>query len=230
MSTDTERTRPRRALPFVLFALTIALALGGRGIVEGTASMRRSDDLFEQGDVDGSIAQAMRAARWYVPFAPHTTRAYDRLRAIALRAELAGDVETAQLAWEAIRGAARSTRTLWTPFRDRLLEADDHLATILASKPPPGIDRDTPRELLVREHRALLAEETAARPWAIVALYAGLLAFLLGSFRVTAALDRSRAIQPARFGLASERTERALSYGALAVAGLVVFVVALMRA
>ncbi|MEO7096724.1 MAG: hypothetical protein ABI175_25930, partial [Polyangiales bacterium] len=182
------------------------------------------------GDVDGSIAQAMRAARWYVPLAPHTTRAYDQLRAIALRAELAGDVETAQLAWQAIRGAARATRTLWTPFRDRLLEADDHLATILASKPPPGIDRDTPRELLVREHRALLAEESAAKPWVIVLLYAGLFAFLVGSWRTTATLDRTRAIQPSRFGLASERTERAISYGALAAIGLVVFIVALMRA
>jgi hypothetical protein len=230
MTTEPERTRQRRALPFVLAALTLVLALAGRGIVEGNTSMRRSDELLSQGDVDGSIAQAMRAARWYVPLAPHPTRAYDRLRDIALRAELAGDTETALLAWQAIRGAAHATRTLWTPFRDRLLEADDHIATILASKPPPGIDRETPRELLVREHRALLAEETSARPWAIVALYAGLFAFLAGTWRASSTFDRARPTMPSRFGLASERVERVVSYGALAAIGLVVFVVALLRA
>jgi len=192
--------------------------------------MRRSDDLLVQGDVDGAIAQAMRAARWYVPLAAHTTQAYDRLRTIALRAELSGDGETALLAWQAVRGAARSTRTLWTPFSDRLAEADDHLATILASKPPPGVDRETPRDLLVREHRALLAEPTAARPWAIVALYAGLCAFLLGTWRAMATLDPARGIQPSRFGLSSEKVERATSYGALALLGLAAFVIALIRA
>lgn len=230
MSDEPERTRTRRALPFVLAALTLVAALAGRGIVEGTASMRRSDDLLAEGDADGAIAQALRAGRWYVPFAPHVTRAYDRLRAIALRAELAGDEETALLAWQAVRGAARSTRTLWTPFRDRLAEADDHIATLLAAKPPPGVDRDTPRELLVREHRALLAEETSARPWSIVALYLGLGAFLVGTWRTTATFDPRRPMKPSRFGIASERTERAISYGALAAVGLVAFVIALMRA
>src|SRR5207302_9691110 len=122
--------RPRWR-PFAIAASAALLLLVGRAIFDGTASMHRSDELWARGEIDGSVALAMRAARLYVPLAPHVRAAYDRMRTIALDAELRGDRETALLAWEAVRGASRSTRTFWTPYADRASEADEHAATLL---------------------------------------------------------------------------------------------------
>jgi hypothetical protein len=213
--------RLARALPWTLGAGTLLLLFAGRQVLEGRASIRRADELASQGEVCGSIAHAMRAARAYVPFAPHVREGYDRLRATALRAELDGDLETALLAWEAVRAASKGTRTLWTPFVDRLSEADDHVSSILAAQPPSGIDRDRSRELLAQDHRALLAREGAARPWAIVVFYAALSAWVVGAWRAFSAFDRTAGTR--RGGLA-------ISGSALALIGLAAMLFALARA
>jgi hypothetical protein len=204
------------------WGLTAALVLGtllGRAIVEGSICVRRSDDALARGEVDAAVAYAMRATKWYVPFAPHVEAGYERLRTIARRAEAAGDADGALIAWQAIRAGARGTRSLWTPFADRLAEADEHIATLLGSKPPPGVDRDKPREQRVREHLELLATAAAPAPLAVVALYLGLAAWLYGAHRALSAFS------------ARARAARLVWTGALvAAAGLAVFLFALARA
>jgi len=211
-------------------ARRVALALGallavllGRSLLEGRASMRRAYEHDSRGEIDGAIANAMRATKWYVPFAPHPREGYDLIRTIARRAESTGDVETALVAWQAIRGGARSTRSLYVPYEDRLKEADAQIAILLAARPPPGMDRDKPRDRLVQEHRALLAAEDGPRPLAVVALYGGLAMFLFGAYR---ALEEPSAApsdrEPAR--------RRMYASLAVAAAGLIAFAIAVSRA
>jgi hypothetical protein len=208
----------------------LAVALGavlavlvGRSLLEGRASIRRAYEHDTRGEVDAAIGNAMRATKWYVPFAPHPREGYDLMRTIARRAEAAGDVETALIAWQAIRGGARATRSLYVPYEDRLREADAQIATLLAARPPAGIDRDKPREHLVQEYRALLAREDGPRPSAVVALYAGLAMFVFGAYR---ALEDS-SMSPSDREPARRRTYASL---AVAVVGLIAFAIAVSRA
>ncbi len=218
-----------RALPWAFAVVALLVILAARNVLEGTAANRRSDELRARGDLDGAIALAMAATRAYVPWAPHVGAGYDRLRDIALGAELAGDSETALLAWEAIRAGARATRTLYTPFADRLAEADDRIAVLLATRSLPGIDREKPRDLVVREHRALLAEASAARPFAIVAMYVGLAFFLFGAHRSVGGIDAQRVFAPARV-LGSPRAEHVAAGVVLAMMGMGALAWALLRA
>jgi hypothetical protein len=211
-------------------ARQVSLALGAllavlvsRSLLEGRASIRRAYEHDSRGEVDAAIANAMRATKWYVPFAPHPREGYDLMRTIARRAEAAGDVETALVAWQAIRGGAHATRSLYVPFEDRSREADGQIALLLAARPPAGIDRDKPRDRLVQEYRALLARDDGPRPAAVVALYAGLAMFLFGAYR---ALDDS-ATSPSDREPARRRTYASV---ALAAVGFIAFAIAVSRA
>lgn len=215
------RSPSRTARTVAIVVCTVVAVLVGRGLVEGRAALRQAESLDAAGDVDGAIAHAMRAAKWYVPLASHPARAYDLLRIVARRAEAAGDVDTALVAWQAIRGAARATRSVVVPYADRLAEADRQIAVLLASKPPPGIDRDKPRDVIVAEHRALLARDDAPKSGAVVAMYAGLAVWLFGALRLGAAVER-----PSH----GDGKRRAITAATLAVVGIVTFLIAVARA
>jgi len=211
----------------VALAVTlIALLLVGRGVLEGRASLRKCDESLAKNDVEGAIAYGMYAAKWYVPFAPHVRQGYDRLRTIALRAELAGDTETALVAWQAVRAAALGSQSVWIPFDDRRHEADDHIAALLGSEPPPTVENKRTKEQRIADHRALLAAEVRPKTLAVVALYAGLLAWAIGAVTVGRALDDDPKRAPPSGGRG-----RALGTGlVLAIAGIVAFFVALGNA
>ncbi|MGZ3421312.1 MAG: hypothetical protein ACXWUG_23540 [Polyangiales bacterium] len=211
----------------VIVIVTLVALLVGRGILEGRAALRRAHELDQRGETDLAIGHAMRAAKWYVPLASHPAEAYDLLRSIARKAEARGDGETALIAWQAIRAAARATRSVTTPYQDRLDEADKEIAILLASKPPPGIDRDKPRDKLFEEHRALLARDDAPKPLAVVALYAGLALWIFSVIRLGRVLDTwASATNVDRSGVLSRVALPAL----LAALGIAVFLFSLTRA
>jgi hypothetical protein len=226
----TPVSKLRAARPYFLAALTVLALFVGRAMLEGAAAVRRSDERAAKGDVEGAIAHAMRATKWYVPFAKHPRDGYDRLRDIARRAELAGDGDTALIAWQAIRAGSRGTRSLWTPYEDRLHEADEHIALLLASKPPPGVDRGKPREQLVSEHRALLSRDDTPRPFSLIVMYLGLAAWLYGAFRATAAIDAWAEDKSVADRWGGGRARRAITGGLMALCGVVAFLLALARA
>src|SRR5262249_40202037 len=154
-----------------------------------------------------------------VPLAPHVRAAFDRMRQIALDAELRGDRETALLAWEAVRAASRSTRTLWTPFSDRAREADEHIAGLLAAMPSAGVQQPPPTDVLAREQRARLQSESLPRPWTIVLMYVGLAAWMAGAWRALSTLDREVRKLPGRFGFGGATSERVVTGVVVALAG-----------
>lgn len=164
-----------------LIVAAVLLVLIARGMLEGRAAIVRARACDK--DVECRIAYAMRATKWYVPFASHPAEGYELLRNIARQAESVGDVETALIAWQAIRGGARATRSFYQPFEDRAREADAQIAILLAARPPPGIDKDKPREKIVLEHRQDLARTEGPNPVATVALYAGLALAIFGAYR-----------------------------------------------
>ncbi len=110
----------------------IGAALTARVILEGEAELSASDLAFDRGELEPSLDHARRSATLYAPGAPHVTRAYERLTAIALGAESAGQPKVAFLAWQAVRSAALESRHLWLPRQSELTRANQNLARLEA--------------------------------------------------------------------------------------------------
>jgi hypothetical protein len=213
--------------PLLLAAMILA-ALAARTTLRGRAALREADASRGRGDALATIAWSLRAAEAYVPLTSHPARAYEHLRTIAIGAEQRGDVELALVAWQAIRTAVRATTSVFTPYRDRLVEADDHLATILAQRlaqrlaqgANPGVDRASPADR-VEALRGDLARDEAdgsPHPLAVVATNVGLIAFFAGAWTLLA--DASRRV----------KTDRAARWYALLVGGGALYAIGLWLA
>jgi hypothetical protein len=130
-----------RRLAVVLLTLVLAAAvLTARVVVDGEQEMRLSDEAFHAGDVRTATLHARRAAVLYAPGAPHVRPAYDRLVAVALGAEAAGETDVARTAWRAVRGAALETRHLWIPHQVELNRANRNLARLQTVSAKTGSD------------------------------------------------------------------------------------------
>ncbi len=117
------------AVGLLLVVLGVA-ALTARAVREGERQMRESDAAFNRADLTSAVLHARAAAVMYAPGAPHVRRGYERLLAIAVGAEAAGQKRTAESAWRSVRGAALETRHVWVPHRAELARADENLARL----------------------------------------------------------------------------------------------------
>jgi hypothetical protein len=158
----------------VIVAICVGLCLGvvvTRAVWEGRAALAEGDRALTAGDADLAVTWYRRAARWYVPGAPHVGRAYDRLAAIAAQAEGQGNLELALAAWRGIQGSILATRSFYTPYADRLDPARHKIAALMARV--EGDAADPGKSAAEREawHYALLArDEAPSVPWTVVAL------------------------------------------------------------
>ncbi len=225
----------RKLVTAAIVAAVVIGALVTRAIWEGRSALHAGDEAMANGDVAGAIDGWRRAARWYVPLAPHVGDAYDRLARVATDAELQQDRITALTAWRAIRSSSLATRWVVTPYADRKAHADQRIAALMAEEPvwgqpvPAGED---PTRLAAPEagdtvaareayYAAQLARDGApSLAWVIVAL-AGFGGWLGGCVRFA-----RRALGP------EDRLDRrvAAESGVLVLIGMVVWVVGLYLA
>lgn len=111
---------------------------------------------------------ARRAAVLYAPGAPHVADAYARLVAIAVGSESAGNVEMAELAWRAVRGAALETRHLWVPHRSELERANQSLARLEARSVASLTPQANVEDIAARAKRELERDVEPRTPWVVV--------------------------------------------------------------
>jgi hypothetical protein len=114
------------------FVVLIGAALTARVVLDGAAELAASDAAFDRGELVPSLDHARRSATLYAPGAPHVTRAYERLIAIAIGAEASGQPKVAFLAWQAVRSAALESRHVWLPQQSELNRANQNLARLEA--------------------------------------------------------------------------------------------------
>lgn len=147
---------------FLLVLAIIAGALGAlaiRVVVEGRNALVDGDDAQAAGRTADAIRKYETAARWYLPLAPHVDDAYGKLRTLAA----SPDPGVQLAAWRAIRGAARATRSLWTPHAGDLAAADQAIARLSAGVPGAGsTDEAWHRERLARQSRPSIAATVLA--------------------------------------------------------------------
>lgn len=175
----------------------LLVVLAVRVVTASAGELREAEALRAQGAVESSIAHYRRAARWYAPGNPYCATALDRLAEIGLAAEEAGDPDLALAAWRSIRGAILGARSTYVPHGDRLVIADEHIATIMGSLPPPPIDAARSPEERRAHHLALLRDvQRPSVPWAIAALL-GLASWIVAALGfLTRALDEDDHLVP----------------------------------
>lgn len=126
-------------IAWLLVLCVLALmVLTARAVLLGEQELEQSDRAFHRGAVEDAVLHARRAAILYAPGAPHVERAYQRLFAVALGAEAAGDAQTAQLAWRAVRGAALESAHLWVARHGDLERANKSLARLTSNRATNG--------------------------------------------------------------------------------------------
>lgn len=162
----------RRRLAAALLVVAVA---GGvvvtRAVWDGRRALADGDRAAAAGDREGAIRGWRRAARWYLPLAPHVAGAYDRLEALAAEAETRGDLATALAAWQGVRGSILATRSFYVPFEERLEPANRHIAALLGRMEGAAVDAGrTEAERTAWHHRLLQRDEAPDVGWTLVAL------------------------------------------------------------
>jgi len=125
---------PRRQIAIAAAGVSLALVvIVVRLLVDARTAFRDGFAAEQRGDLAPAIRHYLDAGRLYVPGSPFTRNALDRLDAIAVGAVTRGDYATAREAFEAERAALLGTRSLYTPFADRLPGLERRLARLLAA-------------------------------------------------------------------------------------------------
>lgn len=166
----------RKVVIIAVLVLACLGALAIRVVVEGRRALAAGDDAMVRDRPLDAIGSFETAARWYLPLAPHVDEAYDRLRALTT----SEDPAIAIAASRGIRGAARATRTLWTPHADDLEAADRGIAALSAADPQAAMAGDTTRE---REawYQARLSRDPRPGTGAVVLACVGVLLWVGGA-------------------------------------------------
>ena len=155
-------------------AVVVVVCLGvvvTRAVWEGRSALHRGDQAAKAGDLATAITWWRRAARWYVPAAPHVGKAYDRLEGLAAASEESGDTITALAAWRGVRGSILATRSFFTPHGERLEPANRRIATLMAAIEGEGADPGKTVAERTDWHYVLLArDEAPSLGWSVAAL------------------------------------------------------------
>ncbi len=208
----------------LIAATVVGVCLGvvvTRAVWEGRSALARGDAAQEAGNTTEAIVWWRRAARWYVPLAPHVGRAYDRLESLAKQAETKGDIPTALAAWRGVRGSILATRSFFVPHSSRLEPANRRIAALMARSEPSSVDPGKNEQQRADWHYALLARDEAPSVfWSIIAIFGfglwvggGVLMALRGVSREDTLVARQAAIA-----------------GALVLSGLVIWLLGLYNA
>jgi hypothetical protein len=188
-----------------------------RAVWQGRGALDDGDSALEANETEEAIRGWRRAARWYVPLAPHVSDAYDRLEALANLAEKKGDLRTALAAWQGVRGSILATRSFYTPHEDRLDPANRKIAELMAkldTTPPADMSH---QELAAWHHELLARDESPSVAWSLIAVV-GFLVWIGGGV-----LFAVRGVSP------EDRLVRrpAITAGVMVMAGLVVWLLGL---
>jgi hypothetical protein len=183
-------TLPRQGttIGWILRAAKVAFVIGAvvaaitaRVIVAGEREIALSTAALRSGDPHEAALRARRAAGYYAPGAPHVRVAYERLIALATKAESVSDRSTALYAWQGVRTAAIETRWLVTPHAADLERANAAIARLQAAEERPLGTRAEPAKVIERDALAALSRDEAPRVSWVIVLVAGFVAWTIGA-------------------------------------------------
>ena len=124
----------------LLSACVLCAVMWARALLEAHAEQGRAQAALVRRDEAQAIMFYRRAARWNAPGNVYASDALAALAKLAASLEARGELEQALAAQRAIHAAIHASSGFVTLERDRLLQADQRIATLIAQKPPPEID------------------------------------------------------------------------------------------
>ncbi len=210
----------------LLGAITVRVVLSSRAAYVSARSaeakgLAAADPTARARALEDAIVRYRRAARWYAPGNGYVGRSLRALSRIARLAEMQGDRRLALMAYRAIRRAILGARSFYTPNAELLDPANRNIARLSALV--QGGRRASSADLarLQAWHLAQLRRSNAPSVgWSLLAL-AGFGLWVGGGFLLI-----FRAITPDDRLLG----RRALLWGGLVAAGLLLWLLGLSRA
>jgi hypothetical protein len=158
----------------IAVAIVVGVCLGvvvTRAVWEGQSALSDGDAASERGEKLEAINKWRRAARWYVPLAPHVGKAYDRLEDMAATARTNGDVAVELAALRGVRGSILATRSFFTPHSHRLDRANQRIAELMASIEGGAVSPDQTEDQRRQWHYDLLSrDDSPSVLWSVIAL------------------------------------------------------------
>jgi len=172
----------RRALGAVLLGIAAIVALAtGRMIHDGGSRFDEGQRLADARDVYGAAAAFEDAARCYAPGSPYPAKAIDRLSIMAKGAEMRGETELSLYLWEVVRRSILSTRHVWQPSGDALERAEHAIVKLRAKEATDTVESNPAAA------RTAPPRPKDPSPFASILVFAGLLAWIVGSVWLCAA-------------------------------------------
>lgn len=172
----------RRQIILVVATVFLCFAvLSARALWEGRDALDKGQTAMAEGDGESAVRWLRRAARWYVPLAPHVGEAYESLEALATAAEQSGDPALALAAWTGIRSSVRATRSFYTPHEERMQRADVQIARLMAAQELASAPDSDPKAREAWHYALLQKNAMPSVGWSIVALL-GLALWVGGGF------------------------------------------------
>jgi hypothetical protein len=157
----------------VIFGLCLCVLLlvtSARALIEARAEQARAEQAFARADLDLAITYLRRAARWNAPFNVYAQDAFERLEKLAADLERQGDRARALTAYRAVHASIHASRGLWASEEARLQRADRHIARLMASEPPAGVDASLTAEQRQELYLSQLAGRRPSAFWVVFAL------------------------------------------------------------
>ena len=152
MTSATKRAAATAVLAFSLVAVLAA----GRTVWHAADELQTARTFRDAGNSRRAIEHYRRTLRWYFPLTPYESRATDALSTIARRAEDAGDVATALLAWRSLVGGLNARRFSYSASDPILERGKDEVARLLSLHGRVPIDAGMSVEQLREGHRRML--------------------------------------------------------------------------
>lgn len=137
----SRQAEPGRALTVLGAVLLLIVGLSlviGQLSARGEAALARSNEAFDQGDLEAATEYARQAATWYLPGARYVSSAQERLVAIALGNEAIGERQRALATWSVLRGVLHDTNVPWMERSDRMSWVNAQIVRLLAEQLPPA--------------------------------------------------------------------------------------------
>lgn len=224
-----------RWLPAALVLVLATVWL--RVAMESAAELEVARRLERDGDRHTAVRHYQYALRWYSPWAAAPREAADALERIGNEAAASGDRPLALEALRSLRGGMLATRSLWSPFGERLPGVNRKLARLTAEQQLAeqgggngtgggvGVDTAAPAdaspEALAAGHLRLLELDPRPRPaWSLAVV----LGFACWITAIVLLLRRGLDRHGRLVG------KPALVWGTLALAGLAVWLAGLWHA
>ena len=180
-----ERPGLRRAVRGAGIVGVVMAVVTVRVVVGAYAEHERGKEAAAAKDLEGARLHWRRAAGWYAPLNPYSTKALDELATLARMHQERTEIDQAVLAWRAVRSAILSARSVHLPHRDRLAEANERIAELMVQQERSVMDGQRDDE----ELEGIYASQLRAVPgphmgWALLAI-AGFAVWVSAAFSLS---------------------------------------------